>query len=395
MKKVIQLFIACLLFVSFGCDKDNPNPQDGLPKVSIQNVTLFEGNENKTFTFQVGITTTTDKDVTIEFATEDDTAEEGTDYVKNSGQISIPAGELTANVDVEIIADIFKESDEEFKVRLSNVQNATLGTTSAIGTIRNDDDFVDTPEDGYITPESYAGYTLNWKDEFEGDKLDAACWTHEIGNSGWGNNELQYYTNEDANSYLTDGKLIIEAIKEDYNGAPYTSARLITKDKKTFTHGRVDIRAILPEGQGIWPALWMLGNNISEVGWPACGEIDIMELIGHKPKETHGTAHWGTQGSGNSIYKGNGFTLPNGKKFSEEFNVFSIIWEPNKIDWYVNDSKFFSLTNADVNGNYPFDMPFFFIFNIAVGGNWPGYPDATTQFPQQMIVDYVRVFDKN
>jgi len=249
-------------------------------------------------------------------------------------------------------------------------------------------------EGGYSTPTSYPGYTEAWAEEFDGSEINTSWWTHEIGNSGWGNNELQYYTDDAKNSFLSGGNLVIEAIKENFNGAPYTSARMITKDKKLFTHGRIDVRAILPEGQGIWPAIWMLGNNISSVGWPACGEIDIMELVGHEPGTVHGTAHWGPQGQSWSTYVGDDYKLPSGEKYSDEFHVFSIIWEPGKIDWYVDDTKFHTIRQSDVNVTYPFDREFFFILNIAVGGNWPGNPDASTQFPQRMTIDYIRVFDK-
>jgi len=265
---------------------------------------------------------------------------------------------------------------------ISNPVNATLATSEGIGTIRNDDTFIEYND-------------LVWQDEFNGSgALNSDYWTHEVGtgNGGWGNNELQYYREGTSNAFQSDGNLVIEARQEGYNGSPYTSARVITQNKRTFAHGRVDIRAKLPEGQGIWPALWMLGNNFSTVGWPACGEIDIMELVGHEPGTVHGTAHWGPQGQGFSTYQGAPYSLSGGEKFSEEFHVFSIIREPGAITWYVDDNQYFRLTNADVNVAYPFDMDFFFIFNIAVGGNWPGSPDATTQFPQRMFVDYIRVF---
>ncbi len=392
MYKISYLLIFTFLF---SCEPNGPVTEEPKVGITIQDVTRFEQNENNTFDFQVFLSETTTDLVTVNFETEGDTAEDGLDFIGQSGQISFAAGENTATISVEIIGDDLKESDEQFFVKLSNPVNAILAKAKGTATIRNEDTKIDIPEDGYITPESYGGYTLNWQDEFDGDALDLGCWTHEIGNSGWGNNESQYYTDEDANSFIENGNLVIEARKEQYNGADYTSARLITQDKKLFTHGRVDIRAILPEGQGIWPALWMLGTNIDEIGWPACGEIDIMELIGHEPGTTHGTAHWGPQGQGFSTFKGESYKLPTNEKFSDEYHVFSIIWEPGQITWYVDDNEFFSLSQSDVNVNYPFDQDFFFIFNIAVGGNWPGYPDATTQFPQQMVVDYIRVFDKN
>jgi beta-glucanase (GH16 family) len=167
---------------------------------------------------------------------------------------------------------------------------------------------------------------------------------------------------------------------------------MITKGRKSFLHGRVDIRAKLPEGQGIWPALWMLGDNIDSIGWPACGEIDIMEMIGHQPGTLYGTMHWGDTAHHS---KGNSLVLSSGK-FNDEFHVFSLLWELGSIKLLLDNSEYFTLAKNEVAPDrYPFDEPQFFIFNVAVGGNWPGSPDASTVFPQRMIVDYLRVFQKN
>ena len=248
-----------------------------------------------------------------------------------------------------------------------------------------------TLENGYKTPDNYPGYNLVWADEFNGTSLDANSWTYEVGRGewGWGNNELQYYHDGEKNAVVADGKLTITAKEESAGDANYTSARLITRDKKEFQYGRVDIRARLPQGQGIWPALWMLGSNIGTVSWPACGEIDIMEAVGHKPNEVFGTAHWGK--SVPSTYNSKKYRLTSGD-FTDSFYVFSIIWEKDKIEWYVNDVKYHTITPVNTGSIYPFNNPFFFIFNIAVGGNLPGSPDATTRFPQTMEVDYIRVF---
>lgn len=254
----------------------------------------------------------------------------------------------------------------------------------------------DTIEDkGFVTPMQYDGYRLVWNDEFEQSFIDTAAWIFEVGNgnNGWGNNELEYYTFRQENASLKEGYLVITALKENYLGAAYTSARMITKGRKSFLYGRVDIRARVPEGQGIWPALWMLGDNIDSVGWPACGEIDIMELVGHVPNTVHGTLHWGKDASSHRS-KGNSYTLPS-EKFSNEFHVFSLIWEAGKLDILVDGKIYFSFAKQDVlPDEYPFDAPHFFLFNVAVGGNWPGQPNATTSFPQEMIVDYIRVFQK-
>lgn len=247
---------------------------------------------------------------------------------------------------------------------------------------------------GYSTPLSYEGYSLVWNDEFSGSGINSSDWTFEIGDGcpnlcGWGNNELQYYRSE--NAWVENDVLTIEARKENYGGRAYTSSRMITQQKQSFQYGRIDIRALLPEGQGIWPALWMLGENITSNGWPACGEIDIMELVGGTGDNTvHGTVHYD---NGGHVYEGEGYTLSSGV-FSDEYHVFSLIWDSEKIRIYVDDQKYFEKNITDANLS-EFHKPFFLIFNIAVGGNWPGNPDQTTVFPQQMKVDYVRVFQEN
>lgn len=250
------------------------------------------------------------------------------------------------------------------------------------------------PKTGYTTPLSYPGYTLVWQDEFTGNTL-SADWTHEIGtgNNGWGNNELQYYRSQ--NTEVRDDFLVITAKQEAFGGMNYTSSRLITKGMQSFQYGRIDIRAALPKGQGIWPALWMLGDNISTVGWPRCGEIDIMEMVGGSnpaagDKTIFGTAHW--DNNGQHTYITGSSPLSSGI-YADEFHVFSIVWDANKITWYRDDIKYHEqdITPAALS---EFRAPFFFIVNIAVGGNWPGSPNASTQFPQQMAVDYIRVFQK-
>ena len=247
--------------------------------------------------------------------------------------------------------------------------------------------------DGYSTPTSYSGYNLAWADEFSGDALDLASWGYDIGtgSGGWGNNESQYYTSNNTNCSVGNGKLTITAKKESQGGSSYTSARILTKGKREFQFGRIDIRARLPKGQGIWPALWMLGANFGTEGWPKCGELDIMELVGHQPNRVHGTAHFGNQPP--STQRTASYGLASGT-FADAFHVFTMKWENNLVEWYVDDVKFHTLTPSNTGGIYPFNQKFFFIFNVAVGGNWPGYPDGTTVFPQQMDVDYVRVFQK-
>lgn len=252
------------------------------------------------------------------------------------------------------------------------------------------------PNSGYTSPSAYEGYNLVWADEFSGAEL-STDWTFELGDGcpdlcGWGNEELEFYKKE--NTTLVDGNLVITAKGETVGGKSYTSSRLITKGKKFFTYGRVDIRAKLPKGQGLWPALWMLGENINEVGWPSCGEIDIMEMIGgsnfNQDATVHGTVHWDNNGS-YANYGGN-TKLPFGI-FNDEFHVFSILWDAEKIVWLLDNVQYHVIDIRPAGLN-EFQKPFFFILNVAVGGKWPGNPDGSTVFPQEMKVDYLRVFQK-
>lgn len=246
---------------------------------------------------------------------------------------------------------------------------------------------------GPDSPTQYNGYRLAWADEFNGSQLNLSDWNFNIGNSGWGNNEWQFY--QEANATIVDGHLVITAREEQRNGSDYTSARIKTEGNVSFTYGRVDIRAALPRGQGIWPALWALGDNFSDVGWPYSGEIDIMEMIGGSGKENtvHGTVHWNNGGLGapySHNYIGGAYY---GQDFSAGFNVFSIIRTPTSIEWRVNDEPYYQFDIDDSATLAAFRKSFFLIFNIAVGGNWPGPPDNTTEFPQRMVVDYVRIFE--
>ena len=355
--------------------------------MTVSDVSKFEGNENSTFEFKIRISRPSEQIVSVDYKTVDAAAVEGEDYIANNGTVTFSPSETEHSIFVEILADTLKEADEDFIFRLSNPVNAIIDKGEGTGVVRNDDTFLAGSDDGYITPLSYAGLSLVWQDEFDGTEIDASSWTHETGNHGWGNQELQNYTARSQNSYISDGNLVIEAREESFGGSDYTSARMITAGKREFTFGRIDIRAKLPVGQGMWPALWMLGANFFDVGWPFCGEIDIMENVGFEPTTSHGAAHWGPQGASSSTFKVGDFHIPAGETFADEFHVFSIIWENNNIRWFVDDNLFHSLSQSEVGQFYNFNNNFFFIFNIAVGGTWPGSPDATTVFPQRMFVD--------
>jgi beta-glucanase (GH16 family) len=232
---------------------------------------------------------------------------------------------------------------------------------------------------------------LVWADEFNGTSLNAENWNYDVGdgcpNCGWGNNELQYYTAGE-NLYFQSGKMIIEARKENKNGKSYTSTRLTSMNKKSFKFGRIDFRAKIPSGQGIWPAFWMLGDNFPTAGWPACGEIDILEVLGQQPSKIYSTIHFKSGNTSARVEK----SLVTATSLADEFHVYSMIWEKDKIKTMVDEKTIAEFDPSQVSATYPFNEKFFFIMNIAVGGNWPGSPNATTYFPQFMMVDYIRVF---
>jgi len=239
------------------------------------------------------------------------------------------------------------------------------------------------------------GWKLVWADEFDqpdGTAPSTANWNYDIGASGWGNNELEYYTSRTNNARIENGQLVIEAIKENYLGSAYTSARLKTQGKWSWSYGRIEARIKIPYGQGIWPAFWMLGTNISSVGWPACGEIDILENIGKEPATVHGTIH-GPGYSGDSAI-GGPYSLPGAAAFADSFHVYALEWTTNQLKWYVDGQQYFSTSPDSLPGGsaWVFTQAQFIILNVAVGGNWPGYPDGTSTFPQRMLVDYVRVY---
>ena len=242
-------------------------------------------------------------------------------------------------------------------------------------------------------------WTLVWHDEFDGPTLDTTKWSLLTGGNGWGNNESEYYTVRRENAYVEKGVLVIKAIRERYSGPdhvekPYTSARMQTLGKFEQAYGKFEARIQVPAGNGIWPAFWMLGADIKTARWPGCGEIDIMENIGREPNIVHGTLH-GPGYSGDKGITGQ-YALPEGQRLSGDFHVYNVEWEPDVIRWYIDSHLYHTVSRADLppNTRWVFDHPFFLLLNVAVGGNWPGPPDESTVFPQTMLVDYVRVYQR-
>lgn len=248
-------------------------------------------------------------------------------------------------------------------------------------------------------PASVRG-SLVWSDEFNGPSgtmPDPAKWKVVVDGSGFGNRELEYYTDRASNVHEADGNLVITARKEIYVGKDrnphtYTSGRIDTAGRFQMQYGRIEARIKLPKGQGIWPAFWMLGSDFNEVSWPDCGEIDIMENVGFEPSKIHGSLHGPGYSGGNPL--SGVYTLPNQARLSDDFHLFALEWEPKEIRFYIDDHLYETQTPSNVppGKKWVFDHPFFIVLNVAVGGYWPGNPDQTTQFPASMLVDYVRVY---
>jgi beta-glucanase (GH16 family) len=271
------------------------------------------------------------------------------------------------------------------------------------------------------------GWRLTWSDEFDGEKIDPAKWDYDLGNgyfdydanqwiSGWGNDELQYYTREAENAFLKDGALHIRAIKESLHGCGYTSARLKTRQRDgrplfSQTYGRFEFRAKLPTGQGVWPALWMMPQDDKYGSWASSGEIDIVEARGHEPTKLLGTLHYGARWPENK-HSGAEFVFPVRGSIAD-FHVYALEWTPGEIRWmvdghmYAKQAFWWSASKtdgargiaprgeADLNPwPAPFDQPFYLVMNVAVGGRFPGNPAKATAFPAEMVVDYVRVYEK-
>ncbi len=240
-------------------------------------------------------------------------------------------------------------------------------------------------------------YELIWENEFEGPAgqlPDAENWTYDIGNGrgGWGNAQLEYDTDKPENVSLDgNGNLAITAREESYEDFDYTSGRIKTQGLFEYARGRFEASIKLPIGQGIWPAFWLLGTDINTVGWPECGEIDIMEYRGQAPSIAQGAVHGPGYSGGGAIWRAFALT---GAGFNEDFHVFGVEWTKDRIVFYIDDKQYFSVTQADVanKGDWVFDHNFFIILNVAVGGNFVGDPDDTTVFPQTMLVDWVRVY---
>jgi len=377
MMKYGYLLLFVLLFLGCGSEEGSGpiiEPMEDLPSLTISDRQVLESTPS--LSVRLVLDQTTDTPIEVAYEVVGETAQPGLDFVGTSSTVTIEANNDASTIIIELLDDEIKEVDETIMIRVLSADGADIVTEEARIRVLDNDNAVLT-EEGYNTAEEQFGYSMAWQDEFNGSTLDEASFNFELGDGcpnlcGWGNNELQLYTDEPSNVILENGSLVIRATRE--TSRDFRSARITTKDKRSFKYGRIDVRAKITRGQGMWPAIWMLGQNIDDVGWPASGEIDIMENVGHLAATSHGTAHWGPRGRGYSTFDGSSLTID--EDFAERFHVFSLVWEED-------------FTRGEA---WRFNEEFFFIFNVAVGGNWPGNPDSTTEFPQQMDVDYIRVF---
>lgn len=274
--------------------------------------------------------------------------------------------------------------------------------TLLVASCKSDDEGNSTPTNPSTGITQYDGYTLEWNDEFDSPAISNLNWTYELGDGtayglppGWGNDELQIYTNLADNSFIeedADGisALVISAL-EDGNGG-YTSAKLTTQGLQSFRFGRIEARIKLPTAQGMWPAFWMLGDNITDIDWPGCGEIDILELVGKEPNTIHGNAHYT---NADKLFSGlqGGSSILSGQTYDEDYHHFRVDWTPTTLTYSRDEVPYHTITIED--DMKEFLRSFYLILNVAVGGGWPGSPDATTTFPQKMYVDYVRVYSQD
>lgn len=386
MKNLIALLVLVSFTGLYSCEKEDETIVTGF---TLGEQIFTEGTNLQSQLVTVAIDGEIHSNVQVHYEIQPGTAKEGIDITLTEGVIEFSEDEKFAKIGFDIIGDNHLEIIESFVLMLEYAGNQYFYPLEI-----QDDDAIEpilTADDGYYTPDTYPSMQLIWADEFTGTSLNTNFWSYDLGDGcnvslcGWGNNEMQKYTDKPENIKIDNNKLVITALKVNEGG--YTSARIKTENKKELRYGRIDVRAKLPKGQGIWPAIWSLGENIDAVGWPTCGEIDIMELVGHQPATVYGTAHYR-----DDVYKySTSSTSLSSGNFSDAFHVFTVVWDYNSIIWCVDNVEFKKFTNTNI-ANWPFNKSFYFILNVAVGGNWPGPPDQTTVFPQEMIVDYIRVF---
>ena len=378
--KIFAPIAASVFLCSAACSDDSSN---AFAPVSI--VESSSSSENTDSGTVAGMTSSSSPQPTSSSST-DSPLSSSTDSPLSSSTVS-PSSSSTPIEDLSSSSQPLSSGDSKVTESSSSSQAVILSSDSR-------EESSSSRHSG-LDPESSSSRYL-WNDEFDGEAIDTSKWTYDIGtgSSGWGNNEWEYYTDRKENAYVKDGILHIRAQKEDYKGSKYTSARMLTKGKFAFKYGTVEARIALPTGKGIWPAFWMLGENFDTVGWPACGEIDIIEAV-NSESIVYGTNHW-ANGSEYATYGNNTGNYRNQKHELDitQFHTYKFTWDEKYIRMFVDDFMYHEILIENSTGDTEeFHKPFFFLLNVAVAGNWPGFEVDDTQFPNEMLVDYIRVFE--
>ncbi len=399
---MIKLLPLLIVFVSFiSCHKrelPHPLPEFNKAFFSFSNVVISEGDA-VILEIQIKLTGKHEKAISIPYYSLDSTALSGFDYKNVSGSLNFSGDDSLQyqSLFIEVMDDDRFEEMEFFKIAFDlDTSQVDFDSNQLLVTIIDDDyEYTDNDYPGYVTKlhQEDQGWELMWKDEFGGNELNEDYWwLPDSGN--WYNEELQYYRPQNAS--VSEGQLTITADEENYNNHDYVSARMNSRNRVYFKYGKIEFRVKLPYGQGLWPALWLQGNELYDLGWPKRGEIDVMELRGHTPNTVSSTIHYADLSGDHQYPTSKKYTLDNGD-FSDEYHVISMIWDEYKIKFYVDDVLFNTIFHNNINfynNQNPFRESFYIIMNVAVGGNFGGDPDASTEWPQTMQVDYVRVYKK-
>ncbi len=388
MKGLTRLFfrvmVPCILLMG-SCTR---GPVEyGLPKVTLLPRNDTEGSgKNKVITVKAKHSHASDLPVTVTYSTEDSTAKANLDYIPiDDSTFVFNPGETLATFHVTFISDTITEFTKAFKIIITKVDNGQ-GIGESLPITITDDDFYNVSQttDGYISPLQIPGMRLMLAEEFTDSLSPLFDFNYDIGQSTLFN-QLQTFTNNPQNIKVSNGNLVITARKD---GDKYTSAGLNTRSIVYFQYGLIMIRAKMPKGTGIWPSFWMLGNDFDGTNWPLCGQIDIATLRGQDPNQMMGAVYYYLS---DVQERQSYFSLPlYTDTFSDEYHVFSILWQPDQIQWYVDNKKYMTFSKSDVGDSYVFNSQFWLNITLAVGGNLVGDPDFSTQFPQTMKIDYIR-----
>ena len=386
---LLKLFFLSLLMASCHTGGNEENT----PTVKMKLRNDYEGTgQNKILDVTVVLSSPATVPVTVTYSTVDSTAKGGMDFIPiTHGTLVFNPGETSKKINIELVSDSIMEFTESFKLMITNVENAKLAGPILSITIYDDDLTRPTLlEDGYITPKSYPGMKLRFADEFNDSIINYFTWNYETGEGPWGVGQLQEFTDKSENLSVKNGKLRITAIN---NNGHFTSGRINTVNTNSVHFGVIDIRAKLPSGRGIFPSIWLLNTDYNGSNWPKCGEIDIAALNGNIPSQIIGIAYYSASGPRN---KEGFYSLPDyTNSFSDQFHIFTIIWQNDRIEWFVDYKKYMEIVQDDVGNDWPFNSSFYFYLDLVVGGTLVGDPDNTTVFPQTMEVDYIRAFFPN